>query len=107
MTIQKFIETAIEGGWKPYFLEGQAIMKVGDRYAPALFSAIALDPKAWEAVGKVKGWVENDYMFIFPFASKNKDCSIKFQGPEWQARMIMMTFQVSRGKTLESYIETL
>ena len=54
MEIKDFIEKAIEGGyryknqnlsdWKP-FINGEN-----------LIPEILLDPKAWEAVGKTRGW---------------------------------------------------
>lgn len=63
MTISEFIEKAIEGGWSmdesllPQSIKDmggnltKATLKFGDPYKIAV-----LDPKAWQAVGKVEGW---------------------------------------------------
>lgn len=100
MTIKEFIETAIDGGWKPFFLEGQAVIKIGDNYMPAMFQSVALDPKAWKAVAKVKGWkgkiVTNPEIFMNHLAY--------FPGQYQQIGMIEALWS---GQTLEEYIATL
>lgn len=47
----QFIEDAIAGGWKPY----NDIHNINDLEACYRFE-ILLDPLAWQAVGKTRGW---------------------------------------------------
>lgn len=57
MTITEFIGKAIEGGY-----EGSSALYVwrsldmGNRIRPREYAWIFLDPKSWQAVGKVEGW---------------------------------------------------
>ena len=50
---EKFIKTAIEGGWKFNHKQYDWCENIND--CPEL---ILLDPEAWKAVGKVMGWRE-------------------------------------------------
>lgn len=51
MTIKQFIEKAIEGGWK------QPDLSQTDNYDGVPHCrGFLLDPKAWQAVGKVERW---------------------------------------------------
>ena len=51
---KQFIEDAIEGGYeKDEFL-------VNEYHSINLGQAL-LDPKAWQAVGKTRGWIDKDY----------------------------------------------
>ncbi len=61
MEVKRFIEKAIEGGWeqksrheKMQFIN--PIMSDGKLELVVIPEAILLDPKAWQAVGKVEGW---------------------------------------------------
>jgi len=96
MTIKQFIEKAIEGGYP----ENQTISW------GALYKLL-LDPKAWQAVGKVEGW-----------GGKCHDCSEELDGeicvaggthiyPKWRTQMINMVVALAEGKTLEEFIKTL
>lgn len=56
MTIQQFIEKAIEGGWKNSEYEW-ATTHIQDTIIIEMATRLALlDPHAWQAVGKVEGW---------------------------------------------------
>lgn len=91
MTIKQFIEAAIEGGWEnkelPTISTEQSSMGevITAMYWRKMLPVIALDPGAWKAVGKVKGWPEG--------------YEIEFAG-----NMIRALWA---GKTLEEYIATL
>ena len=50
---KQFIEDAIEGGWKLYAYDVNEIFK------RELVFRVLLDPLAWQAVGKTRGWEES------------------------------------------------
>lgn len=88
MTIEQFIEKAIQGGWKPEHLSrDRTLMRM------KAFQAAILDPSAWKAVGKVK---ESEGRLDPSYASK--------WAKEAMHRMIDF---LAEGKTLEEYISTL
>lgn len=67
---QQFIEDAIEGGWLPIYARKHADKWKSDyqklRYIRLYhLEAMLLDPLAWQAVGKVRGWKErsDDYQW--------------------------------------------
>lgn len=103
MKIKEFIEAAIEGGWKNTFpkiitddIHSEQFMTIylQSRYFPI----VALDPEAWKAVGKVKGW-DGGY-----------DCgSCEYPGAQDDPKYHMseMVKALCKGKTLEEYIATL
>lgn len=91
MTIQQFIEKAIEGGYdgypKPFCVEcgNYQTIKGGDLF---------LDPKAWQAVGKVEGWNKNIH-----------SGTGHFQDYKWY--MHRLIDHLCEGKDIESFIATL
>lgn len=110
MTIQQFIESAIEGGWDGWSFDFSqsneerlaSILSCLDNYdaGDGISTAdILLDPEAWKAVGKIKGW------------STKK--SSKWPGyeevwwEEWQYNMHRMVDELIAHYTLEEYIATL
>lgn len=119
MTKKEFIEKAIEGGWKQdekefctiSFLEengcnGEMCFVIDNTYSCHITgerkgktkhyqtSQIILDPKAWEAVGKVEGWQEN----------RVRESKYEMA---WQCEMHQMIDALIEGKTIEEYLETL
>ena len=66
MTIKQFISCAIEGGWnesytlKNFGIMGDVLLVDGMRSKALIVAEIILDPSAWRAVGKVKGWKEGE-----------------------------------------------
>lgn len=117
MSIQKFIEKAIEGGYDaPYSWEEQSWQ--GDH---GKLKAI-LDPLAWQAVGKVEGWdksvsesncnvcgepmPEGETMFMFHGYSG--DCpKPPMKQQFWKQNMHRMIDHLAEGGTIESYLKTL
>lgn len=86
MTIEQFIEKAIQGGWKPEHLSrDRTLMRM------KAFQAAILDPSAWKAVGRVEGFPHNEGM----------------ADQWWQSRMHRMIDTLAEGKTIEQYLETL
>ena len=93
MTIKEFIEKAIEGG---YDIKRALVVNKDDEYNPISMQSsdkMFLDPKAWEAVGKVEGW--------------NKYDEKEYFAPEYRNKMHQMIDHLVEGGTIESYIETL
>jgi hypothetical protein len=101
-SIQKFIEKAFAGGWRPedrefsligfyerYFDYRLRSRATGRPYAirSMTYEAVVLDPKVWQAVAKVEEWYDGPY------------------GPEWLHHMRKMIDAVTEGKTLEEYVQ--
>ncbi len=105
MTIKQFIEAAIEGEWQPTDIWGLNIIpfditgnfshQVRDH---GFIYRWILDPEAWKAVGRVKGWPQEGATDI-PFGIWERE--------RWAGRMHEMIKYLCAGKTLESYIESL
>ena len=129
MTIQQFIEKAIEGGWifnvwfpmddwkfnaRKSVIDFWRIIpedKIPDRlkkHAPSDWpkqrgsiplQTILLDPLAWQAVGRVEGWRMRDEEDIFNGGYLEED--------EWLTKMHRMIDALAQGRSLEQYLETL
>ncbi len=91
MTVKKFIEKAVEGGYQawPEALPTTFWLK-GDE------ARMFLDPEAWEAVGKVEGWEP-----ILSVSGK------KVRQEKWLFNMHSMIDALVNGKTIEEYLATL
>jgi hypothetical protein len=101
--IQQFIEKALVGGWQPagrdfsiigfyerHFEYQLQSMLQGRSSAVRMmvYEAVLLDPKVWQAVGKVEKWYEGRY------------------GPEWLHHMRNMIDALAKGQTLETYLQS-
>lgn len=124
MTIKEFIEKAIEGGWFPVGkgFNTSYSWHAEDDYHTWVFdfdvddverarmdrAEILLDPKAWQAVGKVEGWE----VYVDKFGSLNageeskRDILSKMQR-SWHYKMHQMIDALAEGKSLEESIKTL
>lgn len=101
MTVQKFIEKAIEGGWRPRWENFPKITLDTpwvEQEAHMTIHKILLDPLAWKAVGKVEGWDA--------WTDKNIQKRDNEQ-PTWLQRMHRMVDALAEGKTIIEYLETL
>ena len=99
MQIKQFIEKAIEGGHYPSsrmqkVLDGNRRMGKTSAKLYFMWNVIFLDPKAWEAVGKVEGWREGDIE-----DDENP--------PDYVLQMHQMIDALCEGKTVEEFIKTL
>ena len=119
MTPIKFIEKAIEGGWKPLY-EGVETENFsiddGDFYVQETgkeasvekrmyIEAILLDFKAWQAVGKTDGWgVCGQKGCGNSWGHENVPESEK---KHWQHNMHRMIDSLAEGKTIEEFLKTL
>lgn len=115
MTIQQFLQKAIEGGWepigynfsnKPFSWKVQAVCKV--KYKERFF----LDPKLWEAVGKTEGWEDKCKICgenHFPKKIETKEYVMHRHVPDpaWINKMHRMIDALCEGKTVQEYIESL
>lgn len=122
MTTQTFIEKAIEGGWdlwgnwhkglsvevtddgmgvEAMFYEGEYPEEGSIRYD---VEKILLDCEAWQAVGKVEGWSEEETKRFFPRGMGGMDSVI---GPVWLCQMHRMIDALADGKSIDEYLETL
>lgn len=113
MTIQKFIEKAIEGGWQQpstfYYLynykgkmgyENSLSVDFQHTLGNIPLAVIFLDPIAWQAVGRVDGWSNMDGVggkYTYPTEAI----------PYWKHNMHCMIDALAEGKTLEDFIGTL
>jgi len=101
--IKKFIEKALVGGWQPgdrdfsiigfyeRHFEYQPRSTLPGRSSTIrmmVYEAVLLNPKVWQAVGKVEHWYEGRY------------------GPEWLHHMRNMIDALAEGQTLEAYIQS-
>jgi hypothetical protein len=102
---QQFIEDAIAGGWYSsiiesgsYRIEEYAFLYLGHSmplsspWARVPIHEILLDPLAWQAVGKVRGW--DKYKFI-SFSEKTKN------------DMLMVMEEIVDGKTIEEALQAI
>ena len=102
-SIQQFIEKALAGGWRPEarelsitgfyerHFEYQIRSIVAGRPSAIrmmVYETVLLDPKVWQAVGKVERWYEGYY------------------GPEWLHHMHKMIDALVEGQTLEAYVQS-
>ena len=101
--IQQFIEKALAGGWQPVDRDFRIIGFYERHFEYELrstlpgrssgirvlvYEAVLLNPKVWQAVGKVEKWYEGHY------------------GPEWLHHMRNMIDALAEGHTLEAYIQS-
>ena len=100
--IQQFIEKAFVGGWQPadrdfsiigfyerhFNTSSRNSSPETFRYPDAGLRSRPLNPKVWQAVGKVEQWYEGHY------------------GPEWLHHMHKMIDALAEGHTLEAYIQS-
>lgn len=99
MTIQEFIESAVEGGYpdpKPFM---STFIGIPPELMLMALNIMVLDPRAWKAVGKAKGWNEGNNQ-----PEIHHDAYAEYF---WQSAMYAMIHAIINGSTLEEYIATL
>ena len=104
MTTKEFIEKAIEGGYDPKYI-GKTVHEADLRKIDWLLfrnHSVVLDPKAWEAVGKVEGWKIHEVL------GKASESIIAIKPTyDWQGKMHEMIDHLVEEGTIESYLEKL
>jgi len=93
MTASQFISKAIEGGWE---MGGMTIDEI--LINPLHIPLIIIDPKAWQAVGKVEGWITS---------CQNVLDDQRIVGDAWRVNMLLMIDALAEGKSIEDFIKTL
>lgn len=104
---EQFIRDAIEGGYRPKNYE-DAGKRLAKEAAMWNVPEILLDPNAWRAVGKVRGWVD-----------ELRECGCCKKVPEycrccdfemfdqWRLNMHRMIDALAEGKSADEYLATL
>lgn len=109
MTPKTFIEKIIKGGWKHNAIQFLNYPKDSAIFYSLLRIAL-LDPKAFEALGKVEGWgrKKEDRVCLHenPEASDNGICESCFK-KACQKKMHQMIDALCEGRTIEQYLKTL
>lgn len=111
MTIKEFITKAIEGGFAYTALGGFREMTkeefitwvVADYH---FFCAMCLDPKVWQAVGKVEGWDEINHGLTLSSHSLPRTTYNASAG-EWHYKMLEFANHLADGKSIEEFLQTL
>ena len=101
MKTETFIEKAIEGGWEPVYsnwtFRKYSVSWIRSYLEEVGIEVAILDPKAWEAVGKVEGWSKwLGYQASMPSRRGN-----------YHQRMHAMIDHLIAGNDIESYIKSL
>lgn len=115
MQIKEIFSKGIEGGWrgedKPLIdFDFKNIIYIEFEFGNdsiMFLQEIVLDPKFWEAVGKVEGWgstSDNPDRTFYLHKTKNKEVLINV---DYQNKMHQMIDHLADGGTIESYIKTL
>lgn len=104
MTIQEFIEKAIKGGWDDTEYAFVCTPDGNSRLAWLVGNweydeKIFLDPKLWQAVGKVEGWSE--------LKTPNRSPVGQYEAGSWFFHMHRLIDALAEGKTIEEYLATL
>lgn len=109
MTIKQFIESAIEGGWVNNFINPKSPVEMMYLLAEHKYQMF-LDPKAWKAVGKVKGWSDRTSRVCVCGMCRIPDEQLErliWASQMAEHHMHMMVMNLFMGVTLEEYIATL
>lgn len=113
--IQQFIEDAIEGGWYKNFFKKGATWSFDGRFfyistgttnvVELTFAEILLDPSAWQAVGKVRGWEDVTFYRSHPDFNENEIVESQVSGHLWN--MHRMIDALAENTSIENYLKTL
>jgi len=88
---KQFIHDAIEGGYTGLKVTPVVVKYFVDR-SDKYIKEYLLDPKAWQAVGKVRGW------FVGEICDKYNNCT---RDDEWRAIWRKFIDHLADGKTIE------
>lgn len=117
MTTQEFIEKAIEGGYLSHLKKHKILEEYNpnktslsaiNKYDVCVFftlEEILLDPKSWEAVGKVEWSIKDCGMGIECFCDDHHDEELGIENAHMYFRSL--PDHLISGGTIESYLETL
>lgn len=102
MTTKEFIEKSVEGEYKKWWLGEFYNSRFGMNIT--ILSQVILDPKAWEAVGKVQKW--QVHFCGVDEESGDSNCP---EGcyPSYRDKMHEMIDALIEGGSISDYLETL
>lgn len=119
MTVQEFVEKAIEGGWaerhfriiwkKPKVeirLDGKVTLDEGNSMGFTTTHQILLDPEAWRAVGKVEGWEKKNPARGWEYEEMSNGAIVGLLDA-WECNMHSFMQALIEGKTAQQYLSTL
>lgn len=107
--IKQFMRDAVDGGWEPKFSRGMGVIEadLGTRTLnvikgpPTLsWSDMFLDPEAWKAVGKVRGWNAKSPDGVLWYKHK-------MPMKPYLVLMHRMIDALAEGKTIDQYLESI
>lgn len=103
MTIQDFIQKAKDGGFEIHHSLTSGWLSEGLPAPQCVIFSLVLNPKVWQAVGKVEGWgLVPDAVHALAY-SMGKD----IPNQKWLWNMHRMIDALAEGKTIEEFIATL
>jgi len=122
MTIEEIVNKGIKGGWRPHTHNGvyefctsikvnqyniSFIDEESDDFCNLKLEQILLDPKFFQAVGKVEGWEKVGKCKVC--GNVEEKCTGQFIASRkgWLSNMHRMIDALAEGKTLEEFIKTL
>ena len=88
--MEQFIEDAIEGGWKSAF-DALPIWHVNNPHSALL------DPTAWQAVGKMRGWEEYTEATV-----EGANGFVEFSAPTWRINFLRFIDSLCAGNNFEA-----
>ena len=102
MTIQQFIEKAVEGGLEQKIVKGitGAFFYKNNSEITIIGNEILLDPLTWQSVGKVENWETDKYESIRSYHAQ-------YGGEVYTAVFHGLIDALCEGKTIEQFLETL
>jgi hypothetical protein len=101
MTIKEFIQASIEGGWDRKNLYGETSVYPNGEIESSV-EAILINPKAWQAVGKVEGWeAEGDDCGNCEHTNKSVPCP-ECPYDEYRERMHRFIDYLQEGDTIDT-----
>lgn len=126
MSIEEYIQKAIEGGWgKDYLVGGDYVVRLMTPTSDVTISgamnqysgnyhSIFLDPKSWEAVGKIEGWNQGELGVCSMCGARtpeecvlSPECVTSDIIDESRYKMHGMVDHLCNGGTIESFLERL
>jgi len=103
-SVKAFIEDAIKGGWNLYSdMLSHSVRVTEHNYETVALGSILLDPLAWQAVGKTRGWDKHEGHRC----RKYRDGELCMFGTEGLLKNLQFICHLADGKTIEEALISL
>ena len=106
----KFIEDAIEGGWRDSLFthnpKEEIAYLIEDGYFHRKIGEILIDPLVWQAVGKVRGW-RNPESRSHHITATDMETSMQVFNGVWMQNWQDFIQWLADGKTTEEALEAI